>query len=106
VDPEKKNVFCGVEKKSSNYSLMTPMLKKETAGIVALVTMVGMFFVSSAILFSLWNSVVMDSLSPGAVVRITYIQACGLTLFASLFIQGPRVFYDCSRIIHDEKTWK
>lgn len=81
-------------------------MKRDKAGLLAMLFTVAMFFAASAIFMALWNSVVMDSLGTGIINKISYLQATGLTLFVVTFIQAPRVVYDLSRIVHDPQMWK
>jgi hypothetical protein len=82
------------------------MSRRDMAGIGATIMAVGLFFAASAVFMVLWNSVVMDAFAPGMITKVTYVQSLGLTLFVGMFIQAPRIVYDMSRIIHDDKIWR
>lgn len=49
------------------------------------------FLIRSAILYALWNKLVVDVLAEGMVRKITFPEAMGLALFFGMFVQGIAV---------------
>ena len=59
-----------------------------SAILLALVTVAAVFLILSALIMALWNSSVMKAFSPGAIQKINYSTAMGLTVFIMLVMPG------------------
>lgn len=72
----------------------------------SLLISVALFFGLSAILMSLWNSVVIDAFGENVVRKVTYTQALGLNLFFMLFIKSHMAFTcDMTKTVTNPKFW-
>ena len=56
--------------------------------VIMLLTVAAVFFILSALIMALWNSSVMKAFSPGAIQKIDYSTAMGLTVFIMLVMPG------------------
>jgi hypothetical protein len=62
---------------------------------VALLVYAAIFFIMSAIFMGLWNSVVKKALKDGAINKIDYPTAMGLTFFIAMFFTSTVVVGRC-----------